>query len=93
MPRKPNDDSAKQETEINEALEKRLAAVEEKLALLVDCIVTPDAPSAVKKKGLRVKARDYQACAKRARMGRAAKRAGMSLDQWISTHGETDKAG
>jgi hypothetical protein len=87
----PTDDDAKTETEINAALEKRLASLEAKIDLLIKCIVTPDTPSTVKNKGFRVKARDYQACAKRARMGRAAKRAGMSLDQWLSTHGETDK--
>ena len=73
-------------------LEKRLASLETKIDLLIACVVTPDAPSSVKKNGLRVKTRDYQAAAKGARIGRAAKRAGVSFKQWLSTHGETDKA-
>ncbi len=77
---------------VNEALEKRLATVEQKLTMLVECVITPDAPATIKKKGLRVKTRDWKATAKRARMGRAAKRAGVSFKQWLSTHGETDKA-
>lgn len=50
-------------------------------------LFTADPPKEVKEKGLRPRARGHAEMALRARIGRAAKHEGLTIDAWIAKYG------
>jgi len=79
--------------DLDEKYWERLLAVEDKLNTLIELMLTPELPKKIKSKGLRrrVPPIGSAATAQRARVGRAAKRHGMSYDTWVKSYGMVDK--
>ena len=69
----------------------RLERVEYQLSLLVESMTKVADPPELKKKGLKSQAKSDAARGLRARIGRAARRNGMTMQEWIRKYGEVDK--
>jgi hypothetical protein len=71
----------------------RMQAVEKQLALLVDALLKPDVPKEIKAKGLKRRTAPVPTAetARRARVGRAAKRYGMTYQEWVQRYGMVEK--
>ncbi|GAG69655.1 unnamed protein product, partial [marine sediment metagenome] len=68
----------------------RLERIEDQLSLLVEALTTPIDPPQLKAKGRKTQAKSNKARCLRARIGRVAKRHGMTSEEWIGKYGLVD---